>query len=179
MKSRALSAVAATLLLTACVGANVGEHVRAPDYSGNPKRIFVLNGLDSRFSQKAVDSFGPEIQTRLTSCGVAALVVRPNRMELNATARIGEAMSSFKPDAVLNIRQTERVSRDGSTIFGEYVVTLTEVERKREVWKASISLSTFLGERERGGPEFAATLIRQLTADAVLSSCPSSASVAN
>ena len=178
MKPRALTAIAGTVLLTACVGANVGEHVRAADYSGDPKRVFVINGLDSKFSQKAVDSFGREIQVRLASCGVAALVVRPNRMELNAAARMGEAVSSFKPDAVLNIRQTERVSRDGSTMFGEYVLTLTDVERKREVWKASISLSTFMGERERGGPEFAATLIRQLTADAVLRSCPPSASVA-
>ena len=151
------------------------EHVKAQDYGGNPKRIFVFNELDTHFDRRAADGFGPAIQAELARCGVASAAYRRNSMQLDSEAKLRAAMLDFKPDAVLDMRQSDRHSFDGDVRAGTYVLTLRDLSQKRDVWKASMILgsgSRLFVSRAPAGAEFAAGIVGQLSRDGVLASCP-------
>ena len=169
------AACAIVLFLSACVQVRMGEHVKAEDYGGSPKRIFVFNELDARFDPRAAAGFGPAIQAELARCGVASAVYRRNSMQLDAEAKLRAAMLNLKPDSLLDMRQSERFLYEGEVRSGTYILTLRDLRQKREVWKASMSLgsgSRLFVDRAWAGAEFAASVVGQMSRDGLLKSCP-------
>lgn len=172
------SAICALLLaLAGCaVRVNVGDHRAASDYRGEPKRIFVINRLDPTFSGTLESNFATAMRADLERCGVASLIHQPDSMELDAEAKVRAKLASFKPDSVLNIVQTVRYSYDGDIRAGTYNVSLRDMAQQRDIWKARVVLSaTAFADRAPAGGRFAATIIKQMTADGVLKSCPPTA----
>lgn len=168
-------ACAAAFALAACVRVSVGEHVKAQDYNGDPKRMFVSNALDTRFDARAADGFGSDIRAELARCGVTSTVYRRDSLQLDAEAKLRDAMLTFRPDTVLDMRQSERFSYDGEARSGTYVLTLRDLGQKRDIWKANMGLgagSRLYVNRAPAGAEFAAGVVGQMSQDGVLKSCP-------
>lgn len=164
-------ACAALMLLSGCGSARVGEHVRAETYTGEPKRVVLVNAVDAAFSSVAAERFGTAAVQDLGNCGVTVMVIRPNSMELNGAARLRAAIASFKPDSILNMQQASSTSYRGSVVGGRYLLTLSDVATKTEVWKASINLAGgFIGAAGTG-PKLSASIVQQMVADRLLSSC--------
>lgn len=164
------------MMLSACVRVGVNSHIAAQDYVGSPKRIFVVNALDSSFSPNAPDSFAGEIQIDLRRCGVESVIYRPDSMELNAEARAQAALLRLRPDATLSMRQATRYeSQYHEATSGLYVLTLHDAVQKRDIWKARMTLgsgSSLFVDRAQAGAVFARAVVKQMVSDGVLKTCP-------
>ncbi len=174
--SRCVAIVAA--LLSGCVRVNVAQHTVASDYVGEPTRILVINSLDNEFAGNVVDGFAVAVQADLSRCGVTSAVFRPDNMQLDAEAKFQAAVRELKPDAVLYMSQTVKGLYSGEVRSGIYILSLRDVAQKRYVWKARLGLGAgarFLGGRSHAGEDFAAAVVKQLSADRVLKACPLSA----
>jgi hypothetical protein len=167
-------ATLALLALAGCAGIRMGPTVAAPEYAASPKRIFVLNGLDERFSNTMPDSFTAALTELLAGCGIATAGHRPAELQLNVAATIQGQLDSFRADAVLSVRQTERVYHEGNVVRAGYVATLADVGLKREVWKAEFTTyGGVFADKSPLGRQLAGNIVRQLGLGNIVKSCPS------
>ncbi len=172
---RARLGLLALLELSSCMAVNVGEEVVDHDYHGTPKRMLVFGTLDSAFSNGAADKFPDAVRNALAPCGVQAEVYAPNHLQLNAPERLNLLIASFKPDTVLLIRQSVRASVNGQVGSGTYVLTLSDVATKRDIWSAEMVLhgpSELVTDRSKGAAMFADRIASRLAAEGVLRDCP-------
>lgn len=169
------AALLSLLAVGGCVRAAVRDHVAATDFHGALGRIFVLNTLDGAFAADLPARFAAAIQADLGRCGVTALVFRPDAMQLDAEAKLREAIQAFRPDAILTLRFAVQSRYDGDVRAGTYIVRLQDVAERRDLWRAEMVLSSsasFVTDRSGAGALFADRLVRQMAEDRVLTGCP-------
>ena len=170
---RALS-ILVLFALTACIsGTTVGEHVADKNYVGNPRRIFVVNTLDLR-------AFGPDAGYALKAepgrCGIASEIVELEGLQLDAGPNLTAEAKSFKPGMILILQLQTSLCQAGAAVQDTYLLTVTDVAQKHEVWKGMVSwyANRFVADRTQVGRDFAAMIVRTLAHERILKSCPAS-----
>ncbi len=171
---RHLALITVLLTMAGCASVRMGPNVAAPNYAASPKRIYVLNGLDERFSATLPETFHTALTSLLAGCGVTTATYRASTLQLNVGTTIQTEIDAFRADAILAIRQTERVYHEGNVIRAAYIATLSDVALKREVWKGEFTTfgSVFADKSALGG-QLAAQIIRQLGQGNIIKTCPS------
>ena len=123
-------------------------------------------------------SFDPAFTRELERCGVKTEISHVGALELDGSAR-NQAMAQFKPDAVLSIMRRSAMMSITSQFGGvrtelaseAYDVTLTDVQSRKPVWKASVDFQPqFLGQ-DPPAETLAKQLVGRLMADGILKSC--------
>ena len=176
------------LSVVGCTQTVVSGHVAAADYANDPRRILVINAIDSSFAPDIVDGFKVAITADLARCGIATSVYRPpfaayQRRRLSQEAvpldilrkGIAAAVQDFKPDAMLQMQQRVRhISAYGDILSGDYTVTLYDIGQNREVWKGNLTLKggDMFSRGDTSGSSFADVLTAQLSRDNIIKSCP-------
>ena len=172
-----LLASLALLPLAGCVSVSVGPHVASNDYTGQPRRMFVINSISGAGSP-ASDNYAAAIKADLARCNVDAMVYRPDGALQNAMGETMRVLRDFNPDTVLNMRRTVRYAGSSAVPDGTYVFTLRDVATRRDIWKATVEIAGGLGrpgDLSQVGGEASRTVVRQMSADGVLKSCTASA----
>jgi hypothetical protein len=174
---KALSRLAfllAAMMTAGCTHLSMRGHVAASDYTANPTRIYVLNGLDERFSPAMPQQFNDAFTAAIAPCGVSTAAYRASGLQLNVGSTIEAQLKEFGADAVLVIRQTERVYYEGQVVRMAYVATLNDVAQKREVWKADFTMGGGAFADKSGlGPRLANMIVRRLGEDKIVKTCTS------
>ena len=161
------------LLTAACGRFTVNEHVAATDGMPPLRRILLVSRLGDAGGNPLADSFHAALLSRFAACGMETRLETPDAMAIDGNQKLAALIRSFNPDSILLIRQTVRVN--GSPVDGNFVFTLHSQTEKRDLWKASASLTAPVGSSREFGAEAAAALVRTMAADGALRACPNAA----
>lgn len=169
------AALALLIGTVACSPVRVFEHSSTSDYEGTPKRIFILNQLDTAQYSSLPQDFAAAIEPALAKCNISVAVYRSNGMELDSEAKLKAAVRQFKPDAIIGFEVTNRLL--GIEVLREtYSVTLYDTALRRQVWREVITTQNHqVGSPYRDdqvGSLIADQLLRTMAADNVIKTCP-------
>lgn len=141
---------------------------KAPEYAGEPRKIFVLSGMGDELGANGTETFNAALTQSLRQCGVAADVFVRSPVALDNKAE-QERAKRFGPDTVLALAPTNKTldARNGAVLAVAYGVTLLDAPN-RAVWKAEARIDLKYQARDRAGEILAANLTERLKQDGIL-----------
>lgn len=122
--------------LAACVAPTTIVSNKAPDYAGEPKRIFVLTDVGTEFGEEYFESFRAKLITIAKDCGATLGISKISYLELDGRVHLNR-VKQFNPDIVLYIRRRGGTTRGGAIFHVVYDVRLIEYQSNQTVWRAS------------------------------------------
>ena len=112
-----------------------------PDYDGTLSRAFVALEGGGDF-EGYIQDLGLALQSELRGRGVVSEVYVRDELSLDGRADIEERISTFGPDGILIISQTEASYVNGAASGTRFKATLMVPGRDGPVWRAAISSDT-------------------------------------
>jgi hypothetical protein len=104
-------------------------------YTKQPKKIYVVIISDTKMSTFC-DEIINGLQKKFTAKGIKSGSSKRNTLSLETEDDLNKEMESFKPEAILTIRQTV-----SGIEMGRFELTLTDAESKKNVWKSELDVS--------------------------------------
>ena len=104
-------------------------------YTTQPKRIYVLVICDTKmttFSDELIRRF----QEKLTAKGIQSASSKRNTLSLETDEDLNKHLETFKPDAILTIKQTV-----SGIEMGTFELTLADASTRKNVWKSELDVS--------------------------------------
>jgi hypothetical protein len=150
INSRLATALLLSSLLAACASTASLRAVRAPEYSGDIRRLFVVANMGGGLANRDGDNaraFTEVFTSALDRCGVVAKAfLQPPGVDLSlnndSLEKMKAALGELKPDALLSINwHTRRFDTRG---WNEttYLLQLQDAKTRATVWKAEATVTT-------------------------------------
>jgi hypothetical protein len=155
-------------------------------FTREPHRLAVIEAMGPELGAYT-DSFKTSLSQQIKSCGITPeFVYRPaTKISDEDQKKVNAFVQQFRPDTVLAIEEEEYERRtvsshnSGRLLRSDvskitYDLQLLDVETKKFVWKAQVSLDTHFGLIEIGdaGAELANSVMQKLQQDNIFHSCP-------
>ena len=164
-----------SVFLTACAipyaPARISSN-KAPTYSKEAKRLFVMTDIGSEVRQLYADAFKKKIQVFAKQCGMELETSTLNALELDSSVHTTR-MKTFNADTVLQIRRNGGTTYQGVLIWAIYDVKLIDLATGSTVWRAKFNFQLggdFSSEAARG-EALATDLSNKMKVDGVFGSC--------
>jgi hypothetical protein len=176
------------LILFGCAPTAEIASNKTADYSGRPRKLFVLEVIDTyKFGgPDLLHAFQKHLDHQLRECGVEAThfsreppvagsaPLSPTNPDVLATRA---AIASARPDALLSIGEKSYRATNGDLTEAQYLLRLKDLQSGSEVWTATVTLAPHRGTLS-AGEELAGDVVSRLKQDGILRSCGTGASVA-
>ncbi len=152
-----------------CASPPTIESIKAPDYSGEPKRLFVLSVVETDFGKGFSSAFHKKLIEIASNCGATLEISQVSPLELNSNVHL-ERMKNFNPDSVLAIARAGGTKDEyGRVMNVQYNVRLHDYPSEKIVWRAIFNNIS----PADGGERFAIMLTNKMREDQIFrSSCP-------
>jgi hypothetical protein len=162
------------MLLTGCQTRMVGTYA-ATGYAGDPRRVFIVNGMSDEFGAGVATGFSGGIETQLQRCGITTKQWRPDAMMLDGEARLASAIRSFAPDLVLRVRVqgVNRTRSQYATVVSKTLGVTALEPQGRTVWETTVVTrdEAIASNTERRGANLARGIVLRMTSDHILPAC--------
>lgn len=184
---RRLRNLGAIFLAAVCAGCSASTQIetnKAADYIGQPKRLFVVEAMGHQI-RGSIASFQATFSQAMSKCGVAvefadvpatsSPLALDNKETIAEKALLNQKAAKFKPDSILSLAETSYTQHTNTNLnltsisAMTYLITLSDVVTKRNVWKAEVKVNVNLSFDP--GPQFATDIASRMTQDGVLRSC--------
>jgi len=171
-----------SLVAGGCAPATTTATNKAADYSSHPQVLFVATVFDPAHGMNLLfSSFQTKFEAALRDCGVTTrfFSLRPtgsDPLQLDSpvdpqVTALRAAITSFRPDSLLAVRQTAyRMQADTITQI-DYLVELTDATSRKAVWKARGTLTRRLSTMPDAGAGLADDIVGHLLQDGILAAC--------
>ncbi|WP_342050453.1 MULTISPECIES: energy transducer TonB [unclassified Cupriavidus] len=158
--------------LAGCAPATVKQTNRATDYTGTPKRLFVIAGKGMGWGPEFSDAFQQKFSEIGSQCGIVTTFEEVSGLELDLERTIANRATQFNADTVLFIAQGGGVVMmpAGNRVSIHYSATLRDIAQRRAVWRGGFEFGrggTVITLAERGAV-FAIDLSNSLKDDALM-----------
>lgn len=171
--SRFAVVAALLLLVSACVNPTKITSNKAPGYSKELKRLFVITDIGAEYGAVYADTFGSKLQAIAKDCGVELEISRVVPLELDSSKHVTR-MKAFNPDAVLHIRRNGGTKDQYGNLFHViYDSRLIDMPGNKAVWRSSTGFwrgGTAIPIAERG-EALAVDLTNKMKQDGLLGAC--------
>ena len=171
--SRFATVAALLLLVSACVNPTKITSNKAPGYSKELKRLFVMTDIGTEFGAAYGDSFARRMQVIAKDCGADLEISWVVPLELDSSRHVTK-MKAFSPDAVLHIRRNGGTKDQYGNLFHViYDSRLIDMPINKAVWRSSTGFwrgGTAIPIAERG-EALAVDLTNKMKQDGLFGAC--------
>jgi hypothetical protein len=164
---------AAVCVLAGCAAHTHSESNKASEYTGQPKRIDVIEMLGPGLPADQINDFNLSFGRSMGACRVGIAIVTMPQDIANAPSLTAAFLAGHKAEAVLTIGTSMTQMASGQLFLVQYLFSLTDVASGKPVWKALIALNwdTLLGDKSHLGQTLAAAAIQQMQKDQLVANC--------
>lgn len=173
--SRFFSAIALASILvagTGCVTSTKVASLKAADFSGEPKNIFIITNAGTEYGDEFYDGLKDRLTEIFSECGASSGFSRMPLLELDGSVHVRRAIE-FNADYILSVRRNGGTQSDIGLFHVIYDVSLYDQKRRKIVWKARTDFyrgGLIIPARERGGA-LAIDLTNKMKEDGIFSAC--------
>jgi ABC-type branched-subunit amino acid transport system substrate-binding protein len=169
MTSNLAFAAITLVLLAACATVPNITSNRAADYTGAPKRIFVITDIGTEYGKQYADAFQTRFIAAAKECGAEVQMLRTTPLDVDDNAQ-AQKIRAFAPDAILRFRRNGGTNSGGALVHVIYDARLIDLPTTKSVWRAVVNFhmgSIGFGLVDRSA-DMAADIVEKMKADRLL-----------
>ena len=182
---RLFGIISALILLMGCVPSTSVATNKSQDYTREPKKLFIYVAMGKELGDTHIERFRSALDKTLRNCGadvnflykdpIGRSLQLDDSSQVQRTAEVMNGIRKYGSDSLLQIIETSitQDQRTGNVLNIHFEATLTDMQSKKNVWKALLNFHTNFGNISTvdQGDVLANDIVKRMSDDGIFHSC--------